>query len=186
MKAHYTIKEFAIICGISKSAVYKKLNTTLSDYIVIIKGKKCISNQYFIDNPEDKKQEFNENSTFFNGESTYFNVNSTEFNGNSTENSTEFNENSTVNSTEFNPEDNKNILISIFQEQLNQKDKQIEILQKEITEQRESYTKLLEQAQILQLQAQQAQKLLLESSEKKKTNFFLRIFKRQKNNIPNE
>lgn len=43
MKDYLTIKEYAELKGVSKTAVYKRLNTTLNPYLTVIDGKKHIN-----------------------------------------------------------------------------------------------------------------------------------------------
>ena len=172
MKNYYTVVEFAKVCGVSKSAIYKKLNNTLSDYVIIVKGKRCISKSYFDDFPEEQKQDLN-------GFSPKVNENSPKFNENSPKVNEEVNSfypkvNEEVN--ESISETLENNLISILRNQLEVKDKQIETLQTELKEQRLYYSRLLEQSNVLQLQAQ----TIIQDTDSKKKSFFSKLFKRNK------
>ena len=42
-KAFYTVSEFAELCGVSKQAIYKQLNNKLKDFLRVENGKKYIS-----------------------------------------------------------------------------------------------------------------------------------------------
>ena len=42
-KEFYTVSEFANICGISKQAVYKRLNNSLKEFLKVENGQKLIS-----------------------------------------------------------------------------------------------------------------------------------------------
>lgn len=176
MKNYYTVLEFAKVCGVSKSAIYKKLNNTLSDYVIIVKGKRCISKSYFDDFPEERKQDLN-------GFSPKVNENSPKFNENSPKVNDEINSFSPKVNEEVNEEVNESIsetlennLISILRNQLEVKDKQIETLQTELKEQRLYYSRLLEQSNVLQLQAQ----TIIQDTDSKKKSFFSKLFKRNK------
>lgn len=172
MKNYYTVVEFAKVCGVSKSAIYKKLNNTLSDYVIIVKGKRCISKSYFDDFPEEQKQDLN-------GFSPKVNENSPKFNENSPKVNDEINSFSPKVNKEVNesiPETLENNLISILRNQLEVKDKQIETLQTELKEQRLYYSRLLEQSNVLQLQAQ----TIIQDTDSKKKSFFSKLFKRNK------
>lgn len=172
MKNYYTVLEFAKVCGVSKSAIYKKLNNTLSDYVIIVKGKRCISKSYFDDFPEEQKQDLN-------GFSPKVNENSPKFNENSPKVNDEINSFSPKVNEEVNEsisETLENNLISILRNQLEVKDKQIETLQTELKEQRLYYSRLLEQSNVLQLQAQ----TIIQDTDSKKKSFFSKLFKRNK------
>lgn len=41
-KQYYTISEVAAIAGVSYQAIYKRLNTTLKDYVVTVDNRKCL------------------------------------------------------------------------------------------------------------------------------------------------
>lgn len=165
MKNYYTVLEFAKVCGVSKSAIYKKLNNTLSDYVIIVKGKRCISKSYFDDFPEEQKQDLN-------GFSPKVNENSPKVNDEINSFSPKVNEevNESISETL------ENNLISILRNQLEVKDKQIETLQTELKEQRLYYSRLLEQSNVLQLQAQ----TIIQDTDSKKKSFFSKLFKRNK------
>lgn len=42
-KGFYTVSEFAKICGISKQAIYQRLNKSLKDFVKVEQGRKYIS-----------------------------------------------------------------------------------------------------------------------------------------------
>lgn len=179
MKNYYTVVEFAKVCGVSKSAIYKKLNNTLSDYVIIVKGKRCISKSYFDDFPEEQKQDLNGFSPKVNGNSPKVNENSPQVNDEINSFSPKVNENFNENSPKVNEsisETLENNLISILRNQLEVKDKQIETLQTELKEQRLYYSRLLEQSNVLQLQAQ----TIIQDTDSKKKGFFSKLFKRNK------
>ena len=41
-KQYYTISEVAAIAGVTYQAIYKRLNSTLKDYVVTVDNRKCL------------------------------------------------------------------------------------------------------------------------------------------------
>jgi len=41
-KQYYTVSEIATIMGVSYQAIYKRLNTTLKDFVVVVDNRKCL------------------------------------------------------------------------------------------------------------------------------------------------
>ena len=48
-KEYLTIKEYADIRGVSTTSVYKRLDTTLKDYFIIVEGKKMLKSKVLAD-----------------------------------------------------------------------------------------------------------------------------------------
>ena len=159
---YLTIAEYAAIQGVSKQAVYQRLDGSLKPFLKVIKGQKVLD---FAALPEEKKKELEQDSS----------------------------------QCSTSPEnDNLTQILPILEQQLKEKDKQIERLQEEIKtlhtaaaekdkhiqEQAAKLSELLEQAQELNknnqiLIARTQETPLLEDGERKQ-GFFSRLFKRQK------
>lgn len=173
---YLTIAEYAAIQGVSKQAVYQRLDGSLKPFLKVIKGQKVLD---FAALPEEKKKELEQDSSQCSIQ-RLINVEQEKKIPTSPEN------------------DNLTQILPIIEQQLKEKDKQIERLQEEIKtlhtaaaekdkhiqEQAAKLSELLEQAQELNknnqiLIARTQEPPLLEDGERKQ-GFFSRLFKRQK------
>lgn len=173
---YLTIAEYAAIQGVSKQAVYQRLDGSLKPFLKVIKGQKVLD---FAALPEEKKKELEQDSSQ-DSIQRLINLEQQEIMPNIPEN------------------DSLIQILPILEQQLKEKDKQIERLQEEIKtlhtaaaekdkhiqEQAAKLSELLEQAQELNknnqiLIARTQEPPLLEDGERKK-GFFSRLFKRQK------
>lgn len=173
---YLTIAEYAAIQGVSKQAVYQRLDGSLKPFLKVIKGQKVLD---FAALPEEKKKELEQDSSQCSIQ-RLINVEQEKKIPTSPEN------------------DNLTQILPILEQQLKEKDKQIERLQEEIKtlhtaaaekdkhiqEQAAKLSELLEQAQELNknnqiLIARTQEPPLLEDGERKQ-GFFSRLFKRQK------
>lgn len=177
---YYTVKEFAELSGTTQQAVYKRLNGTLKDYVVIANGKKYIKATALNEHstPEPKPEQ---------GVSTEYNQ---PFN----------NPTATLNNAIEQPYNNAlNYIIETLKEQITEKDKQlsekdrqIELLQSTINdyikqseqkdlfiqEQTAKITSLLEQSQQITNQFQLLQ--LADKADKPKAkNLIQRLFSKR-------
>lgn len=177
---YLTIAEYAAIQGVSKQAVYQRLDGSLKPFLKVIKGQKVLD---FAALPEEKKKELEQDSSQDSSQDSIqrlINLEQQEIMPNVPGN------------------DSLIQILPILEQQLKEKDKQIERLQEEIKtlhtaaaekdkhiqEQAAKLSELLEQAQELNknnqiLIARTQEPPLLEDGERKK-GFFSRLFKRQK------
>jgi hypothetical protein len=205
-KRYLTVAEYCEYIGITKQAVYSKLDKTLKPYVIEIDGKKYIDSVIFIEyhhyeaDPTEKVKSSQDNSTPTVNESQ---DNSKQFNPNSQGFSTQEVKSSQDNSTPTVNESQgqSSSFLAFLQQQIAEKDKQIALLQQQnadlqqsnkekdthIIEQSNKITMLLEQSQELQ---RNSQFLLATASnteqingvepivEEEKKGFFKRIFSR--------
>lgn len=161
-KEFYTVSEFAEIVGISRQAVYKKLNNQFKPFVNVIKGKKYLSHKALELFPHQK----NDNQL-------------------STKLSTcQPNCQPTVNQVE-------QPILNFLQEQITAKDKTILDLLDQLKQAQEQNNKLAELLkseqdlnkanQILIAQAHENQKLLNQDEPKHKKKGFFSIFSKREN-----
>lgn len=168
-----TISEYAKVKGVSSQAVYKKLSTTLKDFVIVDNGRKYLS-VHILSESERKKL-----STL------------------STNVANEVVNPSSTDSTFSTPEKPDNPVIAVFTEQLKEKDEQIKSLFDQIkilteqnkelsntlTEQNKELLRLMGNSQVLLLNEQNSQQQTapdtIESTDKKQ-NILLRLFSRKK------
>ena len=172
-KRYLTVAEYCEYIGITKQAVYSKLDKTLKPYVVEIDGKKYIDSVIFIEyhhyeaDPTEEVKGSQDNSTPTVNESQ---DNSKQFNPNSQGFSTQEVKDSqgfstpTVNESQGQSSN----FLAFLQQQIAEKDKQIALLQQQnadlqqsnkekdthIIEQSNKITMLLEQSQELQRNSQ--------------------------------
>ncbi len=205
-KRYLTVAEYCEYIGITKQAVYSKLEKTLKPYVIEIDGKKYIDTVIFIEyhhyeaDPTEKVKDSQDNSTPIVNESQ---DNSKQFNLNSQGFSTQEVKGSQDNSTPTVNESQgqSSSFLAFLQQQIAEKDKQIALLQQQnadlqqsnkekdthIIEQSNKITMLLEQSQELQ---RNSQFLLATASnteqingvepivKEEKKGFFKRLFSR--------
>ena len=205
-KRYITVAEYCEYIGITKQAVYSKLDKALKPYVIEKDGKKYIDSKVFIEyhrqeaDPTEKVNESQDNSTPTVNESQ---DNSKQFNPNSQGFSTQEVKDSqgfstpTVNESQGQSSN----FLAFLQQQIAEKDKQIALLQQQnadlqqsnkekdthIIEQSNKITMLLEQSQELQRNSQyllaQANNSEQENNaeniaEVEKKGFFKRLFGR--------
>lgn len=183
---YYTVKEFAELSGTTQQAVYKRLNGTLKDYVVIANEKKYIKatalNEHSTPKPKPEQGVSTEYNQPFNNPTT------------------------TLNNAVEQPYNNAlNYIIETLKEQitekdkqLSEKDKQIELLQNTINdyikqseqkdlfiqEQTAKITSLLEQSQQITNQFQLLQ--LADKADKPKAkNLIQRLFSKRQDDTEN-
>jgi len=167
---YYTVKEFAELNGTTQQAVYKRLNSTLKEYVIIANGKKYIKANALNDLAQKHAFSAEEYQPFNNVEQQF---------------------NNTLNDT-----------IETLKEQLEEKDKQIELLQHTlndyikqseqkdlfIQEQTANITRLLEQS-LEQSQQITKQFQLLQLADKadkpKAKNLIQRLFFKKQDDTEN-
>ena len=173
---YLTIAEYAAIQGVSTTAVYKRLSTSLKPFLLMVGGQKCLDIRV-LEEEQNKKESNGSERSKPKGFKPVHNVSNL---GNHPKN------------------DNLTQVLPILEQQLKEKDKQIERLQEEIKtlhtaaaekdkhiqEQAAKLSELLEQAQELNknnqiLIARTQEPPLLEDGERKQ-GFFSRLFKKQK------
>ena len=201
-RRYITIAEYCDYIGISKQAVYSKLNKSLKPYVVEIDRKKYIDSVIFIEyhnqekDPTEEVKDSQDNSTPTVKDSQGYSM---EFNpisqGQSREEVKDSQDNSTL--TVKDSQGYSMELLKFLQDQIAEKDKQIALLQKQtedlqqsnrekdthILEQANKITILLEQSQELQRNSQyllattnKNEQANIEKAEKK--GFFKRLFGR--------
>ena len=201
-RRYITIAEYCDYVGISKQAVYSKLNKSLKPYVVEIDRKKYIDSVIFTEyhnqekDPTEEVKDSQDNSTPTVKDSQGYSM---EFNpisqGQSREEVKDSQDNST--STVKDSQGYSMELLKFLQDQIAEKDKQIALLQKQtedlqqsnrekdthILEQANKITILLEQSQELQRNSQyllattnKNEQANIEKAEKK--GFFKRLFGR--------
>lgn len=173
---YLTIAEYAAIQGVSTTAVYKRLSTSLKPFLLMVDGQKCLDIRVLEQEQKSKESNGSERSKPKSSKLVH-----------------------NVSNSEKSPENDSLIqILPILEQQLKEKDKQIERLQEEIKtlhtaaaekdkhiqEQAAKLSELLEQAQELNknnqiLIARTQEPPLLEDGERKQ-GFFSRLFKRQK------
>lgn len=64
-KQYYTVSEIATIAGVSYQAIYKRLNTTLKDFVVVVDNRKCLRREVLgvLDLPKGSTVKTTEKST---------------------------------------------------------------------------------------------------------------------------
>ena len=125
-KKYLSIKEVSEIVGCSPQSIYQRLNTTLKDYVKVVKGKKnlnisVLKDIYNIDYQENK-QEFQQESKGFQQESK---------------------------DTEL-----LKSIVKTLQEELKEKNKQIEILQRLLDQEQQLH--LVEKKNMIEKQQQES------------------------------
>lgn len=201
-RRYITIAEYCDYIGISKQAVYSKLNKSLKPYVVEIDRKKYIDSVIFTEyhnqekDPTEEVKDSQDNSTPTVKDSQGYSM---EFNpisqGQSREEVKDSQDNST--STVKDSQGYSMEFLKFLQDQIAEKDKQIALLQKQtedlqqsnrekdthILEQANKITILLEQSQELQRNSQyllattnKNEQANIEKAEKK--GFFKRLFGR--------
>ena len=201
-RRYITIAEYCDYIGISKQAVYSKLNKSLKPYVVEIDRKKYIDSVIFTEyhnqekDPTEEVKDSQDNSTLTVKDSQGYSM---EFNpisqGQSREEVKDSQDNSTP--TVKDSQGYSMELLKFLQDQIAEKDKQIALLQKQtedlqqsnrekdthILEQANKITILLEQSQELQRNSQyllattnKNEQANIEKAEKK--GFFKRLFGR--------
>lgn len=201
-RRYITIAEYCDYIGISKQAVYSKLNKSLKPYVVEIDRKKYIDSVIFTEyhnqekDPTEEVKDSQDNSTPTVKDSQGYSM---EFNpisqGQSREEVKDSQDNST--STVNDSQGYSMEFLKFLQDQIAEKDKQIALLQKQtedlqqsnrekdthILEQANKITILLEQSQELQRNSQyllattnKNEQANIEKAEKK--GFFKRLFGR--------
>ena len=201
-RRYITIAEYCDYVGISKQAVYSKLNKSLKPYVVEIDRKKYIDSVIFTEyhnqekDPTEEVKDSQDNSTPTVKDSQGYSM---EFNpisqGQSREEVKDSQDNST--STVKDSQGYSMEFLKFLQDQIAEKDKQIALLQKQtedlqqsnrekdthILEQANKITILLEQSQELQRNSQyllattnKNEQANIEKAEKK--GFFKRLFGR--------
>ena len=201
-RRYITIAEYCDYIGISKQAVYSKLNKSLKPYVVEIDRKKYIDSVIFTEyhnQEKDPTEEVKDSQGYSTPTVKDSQGYSMEFNPNSQGQSREEVKDSQYNSTPT-VKDSQGYsmeLLKFLQDQIAEKDKQISLLQKQtedlqqsnrekdthILEQANKITILLEQSQELQRNSQyllattnKNEQANIEKAEKK--GFFKRLFGR--------
>ena len=167
-KRYITIAEYCEYMGISKQAVYSKLNKALKPYVIEIDRKKYIDSLIFTDyhsqekDPTEEVKDSQGNSTppvnDSQGRSRQFNPNSQGYSMEEVKDSQEQSR-PKVNDSQGQSSD----FLKFLQEQIAEKDKQIALLQKQAEDlaqsNREKDTHILEQANKITMLLEQSQEL---------------------------